>query len=54
VSLLTNSRKETVMKKLMALLLGLMFAATIVGCPTGTTGDDDDSASTSDDDDSAA
>jgi hypothetical protein len=42
------------MKKILALLLGLAFATSIVGCPTTSTGDDDDSASTSDDDDSAA
>ncbi len=46
------SRKETVMKKLIALLLGLMFVTSIVGCPD-TTGDDDDSSAT-DDDDSAS
>ncbi len=39
------------MKKMLTLLLGLMFVSTVlVGCPT--TGDDDDSAA--DDDDSAS
>jgi Phr family secreted Rap phosphatase inhibitor len=41
------------MKKMIALLLGLMFTSTVLaGCPTATTDDDDSSAM--DDDDSAS
>ena len=49
-----NLRKEKfVMKKMLALLLGLMFAATTVTM-IACGGDDDDSAAADDDDDSAA
>ncbi len=49
-----NLRKEKfVMKKMLALLLGLMFAATTVTM-IACGGDDDDSAAADDDDDSAS